>query len=412
MVHWGSRAFVTAVFVILGAAFVAETASLIYEFYEGGQWFTLAAFDSQNFIFFPTAGIAVLIAFWRPATVAVDSYARGRVVLGRFILPAGLVGCVIGAHFLAGVLGGGENRSLYEIAPAQYAADMGERGARNFADNAGETAPVWRMPPRSSISEAVEQISQQSSAGGLTFFTDTCRTETQQFVQVVTDEKYCFVSGAYLTVAECCAVRGRFRAAINAMHAEEESLTAKVHRVVMPMKIFFLLILVGIGIMLVRRRKEMARYYREEMDAFSLALPVGAGMMMLWPLLNSAYTLSYDVAFGDAGGGLYRQMADLYTLAFAAWALMMLFYHLRNYPGQLEALAQIGGLIGAGVGVLSYGAIVDFLNRTLGVGANVVSLSVWIVGVVFMVYIFSAREDEDTAAERARAEERRAASAT
>ncbi|MCG8440323.1 MAG: hypothetical protein MI723_00800, partial [Caulobacterales bacterium] len=65
MASLGSRVFVATVFVVFAAAFIAETAALYLEyrgreFGDGSMWFTLAAFDSQTFVFFPIAGIAAL----------------------------------------------------------------------------------------------------------------------------------------------------------------------------------------------------------------------------------------------------------------------------------------------------------------------------------------------------------------
>ncbi|MCG8441770.1 MAG: hypothetical protein MI723_08175, partial [Caulobacterales bacterium] len=348
------------------------------------------------------AGIAALFAFWRPTTVAVDAFARGVVAYGRFILPLGIAGCAAAAWFLAALLGGGDNRSFYEIAPDVLASDTAEAGVAGapVAGPDGETRRSWQVPPRAAVHEALSEVRWRSSKAGLNYFADTCRTEEQLFIQEQEVVKYCFVSGEYLTIGQCCEVKKRFRTAVNALHAQGESLTAQVHRVVMPVKIFFLLVLVGVGVMLVNRRETIQAEYADEVDRFTFSLALGGLLMLHWPLMNSAYTLSYDIVFGDESGGAYRTNADLYTIAFAVWALMLVFYQLRSYPTQFETAAKMGGLVGAAVGVLSYESIIEYLNRELGIGASVQSLTVWGVGVALLVVVFVSRRGQRFVSER------------
>ena len=64
----GAYVFVALVYSILAASFVASTATLILEF-KDLDWVSLALAHSHLFIFFPTFGIVVLAAFYRPSVI-------------------------------------------------------------------------------------------------------------------------------------------------------------------------------------------------------------------------------------------------------------------------------------------------------------------------------------------------------
>ena len=100
--HLATRIGVTLVFALIYTAFLAETGMLVEEFGPSGLAQRLAALESQNFIFFPIAGLLALVAFWRPAVLLVDAMARGRLKYGRITLVASLVACGAAAWLIAG----------------------------------------------------------------------------------------------------------------------------------------------------------------------------------------------------------------------------------------------------------------------------------------------------------------------
>ncbi len=379
---FAAKVFVTLVFGVFALAFFAESGMLFHEFGPSGAALLLAAFDTQNFIFFPIAGVAALVAFWRPGVLVVDAYARGVVPGGRLILVGGFVLAGLATVFMANSFGASDTRSMFEVEPSALVADDGAPASLD-------------APARAPILTAVRELQFQSRMdGGLSAFRDSCAAEQINFDPANREDKYCFVMGDYAPVAECCQAKANFRAAVSALHASAPSRTGEVHRIVLPIKIFFLFTLLAIGLMLARRRKRLRAAYGEAMDDFSLAVPLGATLMLLWPVLNSAYTQSYDVLIGDGGNSAYRVSAPLIALAFASWAMTLLFYHLRSYPNQAELALQSLGVLVAGFGILRYEALVTYANSTLGIGANIVSLLVFVVAVIFICYVFITREDE------------------
>ena len=85
----GSRIVINLLFSLLGLAFVAETAVMIWEF-RAPLALPMLAFDSQNFLFFPTLGLIGLLAFRRLAIVLLDAYWR-HVAGGKLILLVSIV---------------------------------------------------------------------------------------------------------------------------------------------------------------------------------------------------------------------------------------------------------------------------------------------------------------------------------
>src|SRR5258706_14492758 len=120
----GVRLFVALLYTLIGLSFAATTGVLIYEFRDS-DWLTVAAFYSHLFVFFPTFGIAALLAFYTPSCVFMDLYWR-YVPLGRLRFTAGLL--VLAALSAGGamLMLASPERSVWEIEPATLMSDRGE----------------------------------------------------------------------------------------------------------------------------------------------------------------------------------------------------------------------------------------------------------------------------------------------
>ncbi len=101
--HIATRIAVTFVFALLYLAFLLETGTLVQEFGSSGLALRLASLDSQNFIFFPVAGLLALVAFWRPAVLLVDAMWRGQLKFGRMVLVVSLLVAGGGAWAISNV---------------------------------------------------------------------------------------------------------------------------------------------------------------------------------------------------------------------------------------------------------------------------------------------------------------------
>src|SRR5690606_2434282 len=119
------------VFVLLGAAFVASTGLLIYEF-RGLDWATMVVAHSHLFLFFPVFGLLALLAFYLPSVVLTHlywhylPYGRARYAVGVLVLAALSYGM---AWYLDK-----EPRAIYEASPRALKADQ--------ADATGGRVPI------------------------------------------------------------------------------------------------------------------------------------------------------------------------------------------------------------------------------------------------------------------------------
>jgi hypothetical protein len=155
---------------------------------------------------------------------------------------------------------------------------------------------------------------------------------------------------------------------------------------VLPFKAFFLLLLLMIGLMLARSRTVLEQHYPAAMIQVERNIPIGGLSMLLWPLMNQAYTQSFDLLYGSGDSGAFRVTAPLYTVAFAAWVGVLLFYYFRRYPKETEGAAKvIGGLL-AGLSILNFNVILAGVNRFLGAGTNVVSIAILAVISLFLAW--------------------------
>ena len=364
-----SKVIVAVAMAAIYAAFCWETIALRNEFRVEDLWFKLAFIYSHNFLFFPIAGLLALVAFYRPAVIVVDALACERIHYGRVVLAAGLVAMALAAFGIADMFGKSNARSVYEVAPQAILADTG----------ASETS---QAPARAPLADALIRLRIAAMAEeGLAAYRNRCEAEWLAYAPRAQETSYCFVTGGEATGAQCCQAKTAFRQNINALEATTPSNTSIVHRIVLPIKTFFLLALLALGAAMVRFRKKLTELYGPAVEDMSFPMAVGGAVMMLWPLMNAAYLESFALFTGDGTTNSYKLTAPLYALGFGIWALLLVFFHLRSYPSQMEYAARLGGLAVAGVGVLQYQGLIDYIGRTLGAGGG------WLPLIIFTLVI-------------------------
>ena len=368
-----ARIFVTVLFAALYAAFVGETAVLAYEYADTGLTLRLASLDAQNFIFFPIAGLLAVFGFWRPTVILVDGLGRSAVRGGRAVLAITAIGLGVATWGFAALLADGTARSVYEVSPAALASDV--------------AAPVEGVDAnRQTIANTLTSLKILAlGPEGLSPYKARCDREWLQFSPAAQEEKFCVPAGEVLDVATCCRVKTAFRSHINTLAESDPSLLAQIHRWVLPVKVFFLMLLFMVGVLLVRYRKSLSAAYGERLHDMSFGMAIGGLVMLCWPLLNAAYLETSTLLTGDGNAGAYAVMAPLIALGFGIWAMLLIFFHLRSYPSQVEYAARIGGFIAAAIGVLRYEEITGFLISNLGIGGGVVAIVVFAVAVCALI---------------------------
>jgi hypothetical protein len=360
----GARVFVAVLFLILGAAFIASTAVLVREF-QDLDWGAMVVAHSHLFFFFPVFGILALAAFYLPAVIFTDLYWRhlpyGKL---RFLLGAIVVGGL--SMFLAKLLDT-EPRALWEISPGALVADRGEPQGCAASSGSCRRAPI--------VSALADLRREGQSRLGLSKFARSCLVDRMlEFPDEMDKERYCFPAGAKLKGMACCEAQRLFRNEITRLQADpaQRSLSATYDRVFLPLKVFFILIVVLIAALLAKWRDRIDEFYRELVPTIERGVIIGAFAMLFWPIMDYGYQQTANVLFGRFHGAQLR-----YSLVIVPWALLLLFYFLRRLGKQGELIGQIAGVVTAAVAVLRYEDLNDWAVRLLGIGTNM-----WVIGVL------------------------------
>ena len=350
----GARAFVAVSFFVLGLSFVASTALLIYEF-QDTDWLTMVAAHSHLFFFFPVLGVLALFAFYMPSVVFTHLY-WNHLPYGKVRFLIGLVVVAVASYGFARYLDK-PPRSVWEISPYALAADKGGDGR----------APV--------LDVLMDLRKAAQTRVGLSNFARNCSPDPLlEMPEEMLKERYCFPAKARLKGLECCQAQLRFAQSVSRLHAEplRRSISADFDGLIfLPLKVFFVLVVVAIGALLAVWRDRIDQHYRPLVPRLERGVMIGAIAMLFWPAMDYAYQQTANVLFGRFEPGLQIRL----SLVIAPWALILLFYFLRRFGKQGEMVGQISGLVVASVAVLRYEQLNDWGVRLLGIGAGA-----WVLG--------------------------------
>jgi len=387
MLSAGARTFVAANFIVLGLSFIATTAVLYFEFGLEGKadWSAIATYYSHLFIFFPTFGILALIAFYVPACVLVDMHETyvpdGKLRFGIGYVVAILL-ALIGGHVIGG---GGGMKSIFEVKPEVLQADKGQPAACDWTSGKCQRAPV--MQSLANVrKEATKRV-------GMSQFVRNCVPDDLFDRQPERERKiHCFVSLNLVDADQCCRAQRDFGAALNAMHAPEanRSFMGRAHIILLPLKVFFLLIVLTIAILLVVRHRLLEENYRSYMNKIQRGVLIGASAMLVWPLMNVAFLQSSGLLYGTQHESFYRDASPVILAFYMMWALLLVFFFFKSFDGDkdLENMGRIGGIVGSAVFALNYQMIIDYAVRFAGAGATEWTLgSVFAIGVIALVAV-------------------------
>ena len=393
----GVRLFVLCVFVALGLSFIALPVALMLEF-PAPDALTLGTFYSHLFVFFPTFGVATLCAFYTPACVFTDMYWK-YVRHGRLRFGIGFAVLAAVSVSLAAWLGSGDERSMFEIAPAVLARDAG--------DPAGCGTTGRQACRRLGVLTAANNVREVSQRRiGLADLGRSCRGDPllEPVIGTAQRKRFCFAStplreGApLLTDAECCSAQKGFVEAIGEMYADtgHRSLTGRVHHSVLAGKIFFMLVLLLISVLLAVRRKSLDSHYAALLPGIERGVLIGAVAMVIYPVMSHAFLQSAALLYGATSEVGYRATAPYFTFAFGAWAILLLLFFYRRRDKEIEALGRLGGMLAGAVAVFKYDLIIDVFVRGFGSGATAVTLIGLVVVAVFAIVALFVQSFDET----------------
>ena len=363
-------------FILMGLSFVATTAVMYSEFRDH-DWFTIAAFHSHLFIFFPTFGILALCAFYIPACALLDLYWNNpkEVSHGRLRFTFWTVVLVVLATGIARALVGGDLPAIWWLKPETLAADRGEP-ANCMSNKSTSQTQCLRYPVMDSMAE-VRRVSRERN--GLSPFVRECKPDPlMETPPELLQKRYCFVSKTKMTAGECCQAQTRFSVALSQMYGNEKvhSVTGIVHTVLLPLKVFFLLMVLAIGILLALWRRTIDRLYHPYTTRIERGILIGAFAMLLWPISNHGFLQSSSLLYGRYGEGFYATLSPIMSALFICWTLLLVLFFFRREQRDIEAAGKIGGGIASLVFALKYQEIIDYATRFLGSGADPIELAV------------------------------------
>ena len=365
----GARVFVAVLFVILGASFIASTGLLVREF-QDLDWEGIIAAHSHLFFFFPVFGILALAAFYLPAVIFTDLYWR-HLPYGKLRFALGAI-VVTGLSLILAKLLDTEPRALWEISPSALAADRGEPQGCSTSGGACRRAAV--LPVLADLRR------EGQTRLGLSKFARSCLVDRMlEAPEEMDKERYCFPAAAKLRGAACCEAQRLFRNEITRLQSDPatRSQSATYDRIFLPLKVFFILIVVVIAALLAKWRDRLDQYYHELVPPIERGVIIGAFAMLLWPIMDYGYQQTANVLFGRFHGAQLR-----YSLVIVPWALLLLFYFLRRLGRQGEMIGQIAGVVTAAVAVLRYEDLNDWAVRMLGIGTTR-----WIAGALIVLAV-------------------------
>lgn len=369
----GARAFVFIIYLGLGLSFIAVPAVLVWEF-GPERAMTFATFDSHLFLFFPTLGLVALAAFFLPSCAFVDMYWR-HISFGPLRFLVGLVIIGAAAAHIAFGLSSNPHRSVWDIKPATLEADKSEPAGCGTAER-----PCERIALIEGVSN-LRAVSQRRL--GVREFYRACQPEPL----IGSDgneevKRFCFASTLLSatpllsTDTECCHAQQRYQSTIDELYLDptQQSITGRIHKLLLPGKVFFLFILLAISILLTVRHGGVKRHYPERIGRIEVGVLVGAAAMIFFPLMSQAYVQSADALFGVQQRGGFRSIVPLMSFLFGAWAMLLLLFSFRQHDQDLELAAKLAGVAASTIAVFKYDILVSIIVRYLGSGADEISV--------------------------------------
>ena len=369
----GSKIFVALIFVLIGITFLATTGVLYYEF-RADDWFSHLALYSHLFLFFPTFGILALFAFYVPSVVFTDLY-------WKHVQPAGRFRFVFGFLVVAGVSGWLAWMILDSRVPTYWQltpdAINNDKGAPSNCGR-GQTACN-----RASIMDAISKVRLESQKRmGLANFIRICKVDPLlEIPHSVSAKRYCFASGRKMTAADCCRAQKSFSNNLKVIfeNPDNRSLTGFVHAILLPFKVFFLLVLFVVGVLLAVWRHKVKEHYAPLVAKIERGVIVGALAVLFFPAANHGFLQSASVTYGPFGETVYPTLALIVSIAFGAWTVFLMFFFFSRFHKDMESMMRTIGFLASAVAIFQYDAIINYAVRYMGAGSDRIIVLFYIV---------------------------------
>ncbi len=246
-----------------------------------------------------------------------------------------------------------EPRSIYEVLPTALRDDKPDPAQRRVA-----------------ILDALSDLRKKAQDRfGLSSFGRSCEEDRMlETPDEMLKERYCFPARANLKGYDCCAVQKSFREAVSSLQQDQatRSLSGTWDtRIFLPLKTFFIVIVIAIAGLLAWWRNRIDQLYGDLVARLERGVMIGAFVMLFWLAMDYGYQQTANVLFGRMQASPQLRL----SLVLVPWALLLLFYFLRRLGKRGELVGQISGVVFAGVAVARYEQLNDWIVRLVGIGA-------------------------------------------
>ena len=374
---WGAKVFVSVIFAVLGASFIASTALFLKEF-GAVDPVRMLLVHSHIYLFFPLFGILALAAFWLPAVVFTDMYWRYTANFGPLRFCAGFVAVAVISAFATDYVQGGDKRGIWEVAPRVLAGDRAE------AVPCG--GPECRRGPILDVLASLREESRKRV--GLSKFSRACNFDSLLEPPGERDKpRYCFPALSMLDADACCKVQDKFREHLLKLYQSQPNLSqaAQLDAIFMYLKTFFIVVVLVIGALLVIRRHTLDLKYHDQGPAIERCLLMGAAGLLVWPMMDYAYQQASLAMFGRQFDGPSFRL----SLVIAPWFLAVLFYFLNHMGRKIERFGQAASVLASSLALYRYEEANDLAVRAVGSGAP--EWVIWVMGGLVILGLIGLR---------------------
>ena len=372
-----ARWFVGLVFTALGLSFLISTGTVLVEFPDPERTFILAS-NSNLFIFFPTLGLVALAAFYVPSVIFTDlywsrlKYGRQRFLLGCIVVAAASV-------LLSEYMNSTDRRPIWEIAPTWLAQD-------HMRPDTCERRPGASCHP--SLIGATRDLRKQAEQRvQLSPLVRDCKPDPLlERPSTYDTARHCFPAHAKLGSDACCKLQNDLLVQTLGTWSKPElkSSAAYFDRLLfLPLKTFFVLVLILIGLFLIRWKARLVEFYRPFLPAMERGLQIGALAMLPWLVMDYGNQQVSDLLYGPAGGFPIRL-----SLVLLPWAMLLAAYFADRIQVELVRLVQLASGVLSAVAILNYRDVFDWSAKALGVSAPKINfIVVIVVSVAALIYL-------------------------
>lgn len=373
-----ARWFVAIVFIALGVSFLVSLATIVVEFPEPERTFIIAS-NSNLFFFFPTLGLVALAAFYVPAVIFTDLYWSGRVKYGRQRF---LVGCIVVAAasiLLSEYMNSTDRRPLWEIKYDRLQQDYQR-------PDTCERRPGPSCRP-SLIGAARDLRKQAELRIQLSPLVRECKPDPLLERPATYDtSRHCFPAHTKLATDACCKLQNDLLVETLGAWSNPElkSEAAELDRLLfLPLKTFFVLVLILIGLFLIRWKVRLVEHYRPFLPAMERGLQIGALAMLPWLIMDYGNQQVSDLLYGPGGGFPVRL-----SLVLLPWAMLLAAYFADRIQIELVRIVQLASGVLSAVAILNYRDVFDWSAKALGVSAPKVNfIIIAVVSLAAFLYL-------------------------